>query len=176
MKIMNLLRAVLRGFDSAIKVLNWVVFISLTGIVLVTCIDVVGRYFLNKPLQGSLEILELSMAVLGGFAILYTTAQRGHISVDLFFIRFSRLTQAVIDCIGSLLGFGIWGLIAYQVYLLGVRVLEAGDSTNLLLIPLSPFWFIFSLGLSLHALTLMIQVLRPLISEGSEKKEGGLSI
>jgi TRAP-type C4-dicarboxylate transport system permease small subunit len=176
MKMMNLLQAVLRGFDAATKVLNWIGYISLTGIVLVTCVDVFGRYCLNKPLLGSIEILELSMAILGGFAMLYTTTQRGHISVDLFFIRFSRRTQVIIDSFGSLLGFGTWGLIAYQVYLLGIRMLKSGDSTNMLRIPLSPFQFILALGLSLYSLTLLIQGLRPLILKESEKREGGLSI
>jgi TRAP-type transport system small permease protein len=176
MKIMNRTLAVLGGFNSVTKVLNWVGYISLAGIVLVTCVDVVGRYCINKPLLGSLEMLELSMAVLGGFAMLYTTTQRGHISVDLLFIRFSRRTQVVIDCFGSLLGFGTWGIIAYQVYLLGMRMLKSGDSTSLLRIPLSPFQFILALGLSLYSLTLLIQALHPLISKGSEKKEGGLGI
>jgi TRAP-type C4-dicarboxylate transport system permease small subunit len=176
MKNMNALQAVLRGFDSVTKLLNWIGYISLTGIVLITCVDVFGRYCLNKPLLGGLEILELSMAVLGGFAMLYTTTQRGHISVDLFFIRFSRRTQVILESFGSLLGFGIWGLIAYQVYLLGIRLLKSGESTNLLRIPLSPFQFILALGVALYSLTLLIQSLRPLISKESEKKEGGLSI
>ena len=176
MKMMNLFRAILRSFDSATKVLNWIGYISLSGIVLVTCVDVIGRYCFNKPLLGGLEILELSMAVLGGFAMLYTTTQRGHISVDLFFVRFSRRTQVIIDSFGSLLGFGTWGIIAYQVYLLGIRLLKSGDSTNLLRIPLSPFQFILALGLALYSLTLLIQGLRPLILKESEKKEGGLGI
>jgi TRAP-type C4-dicarboxylate transport system permease small subunit len=176
MKMMNLVQAVLRGFDSATRVLNWVGYISLSGIVLVTSVDVIGRYCFNKPLLGSLEILELSMAVLGGFAMLYTTTQRGHISVDLFLVRFSRRTQLIIDSFGSFLGFGIWGIIAYQVYMLGMRLLKSGESTNLLRIPLSPFQFILALGLSLYGLTLLIQGLRPLMLKEPEKKEGGLSI
>jgi TRAP-type C4-dicarboxylate transport system permease small subunit len=176
MKMMNALQGVLRGFDSATKVLNWVGYISLTGIVLITCVDVFGRYCLNKPLLGGLEILELSMAVLGGFAMLYTTTQRGHISVDLFFIRFSRRAQVILDSFGSLLGFGIWGLMAYQVYLLGIRLLKSGELTNLLKIPLSPFQFILALGVALYSLALLIQGLRPLILKELEKKEGGLSI
>ncbi len=173
---MNALQGVLRGLNSATKILNWVGYISLIGIVLVTCVDVFGRYCLNKPLLGGFELLELSMAVLGGFAMLYTTTQRGHISVDLFFIRFSRRTQVILDSFGSLLGFGIWGIMAYQIYLLGIRLLKSGESTNLLRIPLSPFQFILALGVALYSLTLLIQGLRPMFLKESVKKEGGLSI
>jgi TRAP-type C4-dicarboxylate transport system permease small subunit len=176
MKTKNLIQTVLRGFDSATKVINWVGYISLAGIVLITTVDVTGRYLFNKPLLGSLEITELTMAVLGGFAMLYTTTQRGHISVDLFFVRFSRRARLIVESFGSLLGFGAWGVIAYQVYLLGMRVLRLDESSTLLRIPISPFQFTFALGLALYSLTLLIQGLRPLLSEESEKKEGGLGI
>ena len=174
--MMNLVRTIFRGVDSASKVLNWVGYISLAVIVLVTSIDVIGRYCLNMPLLGSNEILELSMAILGGFAMLYTTIQRGHISVDLFFVRFSKRTQLIIDIFGSLVGFGIWGIIGYQVYLLGLHTLKAGDRTGDLGLPVSPFQFILALGISLYSLTLLIQSLRTLILKESGKKEEGISI
>jgi hypothetical protein len=65
---------------------------------------------------------------------------------------------------------------AYQVYLLGIRMLTTRELTNLLKIPLSPFQFILALGVALYSLTLLIQGLRPLILRESEKKEGELSI
>jgi len=176
MRITNLTGSILKGFNSTTKFLNWVGYVSLAGIVLITFFDVAGRYLINKPLRGSLEITELTMVVLGGFAMLYTTTQRGHISVDLFFVRFSRRSQIIIDCMGSLLGFGTWGVITYQVYLIGLLMLEARDSTAILRIPLSPFQFIFAFGIALYGLTLLIQALRLPISEESGKKEGGLGI
>jgi TRAP-type C4-dicarboxylate transport system permease small subunit len=174
--MMKWVRTIVRGIDSATRVLNWVGYISLAVIVLVTSIDVIGRYCFNMPLLGSNEILELSMAVLGGFAMLYTTIQRGHISVDLFFVRFSRTAQLIIDIFGSLVGFGIWGIIGYQVYLLGLHSLRAGDTTGDLGLPVSPFQFTLALGISLYSLTLLIQSLRAVRLKESGKKEEGLSI
>ena len=173
---MNALQGVLRGLNSATKILNWVGYISLIGIVLITCVDVFGRYCLNKPLLGGFELLELSMAVLGGFAMLYTTIQRGHISVDLFLVKFSKRAQLIIDIFGSLIGFGIWGIIGYQVYLLGLHSLKAGDTTGDLGLPVSPFQFILALGIALYSLTLLIQSLRALMLKESGKKEESLSI
>ena len=172
----NVTWTVMKGFNSATNVLSWIGYVSLAGIVLVTCVDVVGRYFINKPLIGSLENLELSMTVLGGFAMLYTTTQRGHIRVDLFYVRFSRRIQIILDSFGSLLGFGTWGVITYQVYLIGMRMLKSGRSTNVLLIPLSPFLFIFALGLALYSLALLMETLHPRVSEESKKKEEGIGI
>ncbi len=175
-KIKNWVWSVLKGFDSLTHVLNWAGYVSLAGIVIVTFVDVAGRYCMNKPLVGSLEILELSMAVLGGFAMFYTTTRGGHISVDLFYVRFSRRKQTAVNRFGSLLGFGTWVIIAYQVYLLGMHMMKSGDFTSLLHIPIFPFQFIFALGILLYSLTLLIQTLRPLISKESDKKEVSLGI
>lgn len=176
MRMESFLQAVSRAFSSLTQVLNWVGYVSLSGIVLVTSADVIGRYFFNKPLLGALEVLELSMAVLGGFAMLYTTAQRGHISVDLFFVMFPKRVQKVIDCFGSLLGFVTWAFIAYEVYVMGKRMLKAGDATVQLYIPIAPFQFVLALGLALFSLALLIQGLRPLFAKESDTKDGGLSI
>jgi TRAP-type C4-dicarboxylate transport system permease small subunit len=175
-KIKNWAWTFLKGFDSLTHVFHWVGYVSLVGIVVVTFIDVAGRYCLNKPLLGSLEILELAMAVLGGFAMFYTTTRGGHISVDLFYVRFSRRHQIVVDRFSSIVGFVAWGIIAYQVYLLGMRMLKSGDFTNLLHIPLYPFQFVFALGILLYSLALLRKTLRPLISNEPEKKEGDLGI
>ena len=48
-----------------------------------TCIDVVGRYFLNSPLDGATELTQLMMGLIV-FAILPTVCYREeHVSVDL---------------------------------------------------------------------------------------------
>jgi TRAP-type transport system small permease protein len=172
----DLIHSISRWFDSVTSVLNWIGYISLAGIVLLTSADVIGRYCFNSPLLGAVEITELSMAILAGFAMLYTTTQRMHISVDLFFVRFSKRIQLIVDSFGSLLGFGIWGIIAWQVYALGTRMFKAGDVSNFLHIPVGPFQFTLALGLALHGLTLLFQGIRPLITKETEKLEGGPTI
>jgi TRAP-type transport system small permease protein len=176
MNISRLPNRLLSAIDSVMHVANWIGYGSLTGLVVVTFLDVAGRYVLNKPLQGSLELSELAMAILGAFAIFYTTTRRGHINVDLFLIRFSRRNQNLIEGSGALLGFATWGLIAYRVFVLAVHVLKSDESSSLLAIPISPFQFIFALGLTLYALTLFIQALLSFVSEEPEKREGGVSI
>ena len=176
MKVMNGVQAVLRCFDAVTHVLNWVGYVSLAGLIMITFVDVTGRYLINKPLQGSLEISELAMAVLGAFALLYTTTQRGHISVDLFFVRFSRRTQKAVNCAGALLGFATWGIISYRVYLLGRHIQETRETSSLLGIPISPFQFVFALGLALFALALLIEAFLPFVSEEPKREEGGLGV
>jgi TRAP-type C4-dicarboxylate transport system permease small subunit len=169
----DIVHSMSRWFDSVTGVLNWIGYLSLTGLVLLTSADVVGRYCFNSPVLGTVEVTELSMTILAGFAMLYTTTQRMHISVDLFFVRFPKRMQIIVDSLGSFLGFAIWGVIAWQVYTLGMRMFKTGDVSNLLHIPVAPFQFTLALGLTLHGLTLLFQGIRPLITKESEKLEGG---
>lgn len=168
---MSATRGMSKVFRTLLEILNWFGYISLSGIVLITSIDVIGRYLFNSPLLGALEILELSMTILGGFAILYTTTRRGHISVDLFYVMFPKKAQMIVDVFGSFLGFATWAIIAYQVFQLGARSFVKSETTNLLFIPLAPFQFVLALGLAIYSLVLLVQGTRPLVIKESMKKE-----
>ena len=158
-------RNLLGGFSSGRRVLNWFVYIPLAGMMLITFIDVMGRYFFNKPLPGSYELTEMIMAILGGFTMFYAATTRGHINVDLFLLRFSERTQVILSVIGSLLGSGIWALVAYQIYLSGGRLIKSGQYSQTIHIPEAPFLFILALGLLLYCLTELLYAFRLLISK-----------
>jgi TRAP-type transport system small permease protein len=164
---------VLKALGEAV---NWIGYVSVSCIVLITSVDVVGRYCFNSPLLGSLEVLELCMAVLGGFAILYTTSRRGHISVDLFFVMFPRWLQIGVHSFGSILGFATWAIFAYETYELGKRSMMATESSSLLNIPLGPFQMVLAFSLALHSLVLLMQGLRPPEIKGPEKAAEELGI
>ncbi|MDO5369539.1 TRAP transporter small permease subunit, partial [Paracoccus sp. (in: a-proteobacteria)] len=51
--------------------------------VVVTCIDVVGRYLFNRPFGGAFEITQMSLAALVFVALPLTTRARAHVEVDL---------------------------------------------------------------------------------------------
>jgi TRAP-type C4-dicarboxylate transport system permease small subunit len=152
------------------EAVNWVGYISISAIVLVTSIDVIGRYIFNRPLLGSLELLELLMAVFGGFAILHTTTRRGHVSVDLLFAIFPRRLQIAVHAFGSIMGSAVWAIIAYRVFTLGKQSLLTRYYTTILYIPTGPFEIVLACTLGLFSLILLVQAFVP----PSEKKSGNI--
>ena len=62
--------------------------ISYIGVASVACIglltgtDVVGRYFFNSPVRGTIDLIEILMSVLFACGLAVTTALDDHISVD----------------------------------------------------------------------------------------------
>lgn len=60
-----------------------VVGLATMALMLVTVVDVVGRYFLSAPLRGSNEMMEFGLAAMLGVALPLVSAQRGHIVIGL---------------------------------------------------------------------------------------------
>ncbi len=170
MDIGNWMRKTSKGFYSMTNVAVWIGCVALTAIILIVFVDVLGRYFLNKPLPGSYELVEQLMGVLAGFAIMYAAVKRGHVALDLIVSRFSRRTQAIMGSIFSLLGFGTWAVLAYKVYQHALKALETGITTDVLPIKLRQILLTLAVGTFLCSLILLIQAFRPEFPEEKVKE------
>ena len=73
------------------KKLYWVAGTAIVAMMLLTCADVVLRYF-RRPIPGTYELVCFLGAAAVAFAMAYTSVEKGHVSVrfvvDLFHIKF----------------------------------------------------------------------------------------
>jgi TRAP-type C4-dicarboxylate transport system permease small subunit len=164
-------QTLLSGVNSFTKILNWIGYVSLSGMVLVTTANVFGRYIFKKPLLGEIDMVELGMAIMGGFAMFLAAVQHHHVSVDVLLVRFSTRARRILGSVALLLGFITWALLAYRAFLDGLSNIKNGSRTATLFIPLGPFELILAFGIFLLCLTLLIQGCRP--GGPDEKEEGG---
>lgn len=110
---------------------------ALSFVVGLTVVDVVGRYFLNSPLNGATELTEFGIALTVFSALPAVTWNRGHIAVDLldravpghWRERSGVLFDAVFAVCLAALGWRVWGL--------GARSERRSEVTEYLEIPLS---------------------------------------
>lgn len=58
--------------------------LCLVAMTLVTCAEVVMRYFFNRPIFGSAEMIQLLLGVLVFSGMFAVTRDRGHVNVSLF--------------------------------------------------------------------------------------------
>ncbi len=133
------LQCVFKGSKLAAKMISWTGYTMIIFMVLITFINVVGRFGFAKAIPDSLELIELTMGVLCGSAIFHATLYEGHVVVDLFLSKFSRRTQIIIDSVGSFLAFAVWAVLAPRIYLLGINSLEHSVHTPLIRIPIGIF-------------------------------------
>jgi TRAP-type C4-dicarboxylate transport system permease small subunit len=159
-------------FYSITGLADWIGYAGLAAIVLIVFVDVCGRFLLNKPLLGSIELVEQTMGFLAGFAMMAASAKHGHVALDLINERLSKGTQIIMQRIFSLLGAGISLLLAYRVFLRVFRDLQFDKRTMVLQLSTAPVTFVFAVGLFLCGLVLLIQTFEPVaLGENSEGKE-----
>jgi TRAP-type C4-dicarboxylate transport system permease small subunit len=127
-----------RGVLWMSRLLGGVAVTLLFAMMILTFIDVVGRYFFNFPVPGGFEITEIMMATLIFAGLPLMTISREHITVDLF-DRFtpsgiSHIRDAVISLICAL----SMGTITWRMWVKAGEAVEYGDVTAFLYIPMGP--------------------------------------
>lgn len=112
--------------------------IVLLVLVLITCIDVIGRYAFNSPLVGTVELVEICMGAITFFSFPLMFMRHDHIIVDLI----PHFRRGYLGWITSLFILAITFYMAVRlgdrVYDYAVRAFEDGDVTEYLLIPRYP--------------------------------------
>jgi len=154
------------------KVIDWIGYVSLSGMVMATAINVCGRYILKKPLLGEVDLVELGMSVFGGVAMYIAAIERHHIGVDVVLVRFSSRVRNLMNRFAALLGFLTLGIMAYAVFLDGLDTLKNGDVTETLSIPQGPFEILFAIFLFLFCFALCVQIFK-LEASGEKEEVGG---
>jgi TRAP-type C4-dicarboxylate transport system permease small subunit len=122
------------------KALQVVAGIALTFIIILTDADVFLR-LLGRPIIGTYEIVSLSGAVVIGFAIPMTSWLRGHIYVDFLYQKLSRILQNGLNIITRLIGIGAFGMIGWNLFLLGLDLYTSGEVSLTRHLPFYPVAF-----------------------------------
>ncbi|CAM4145978.1 TRAP transporter small permease [Bordetella tumulicola] len=142
--------------------LRAVAVISLCGMSLLTVIDATGRYLFNRPILGSVELVELMMIAVIFSGIPLMTRARGHITVDGFSHLFSARAVRLQDRFGALLAGVVSGFLAWVTWSKADSTADYGDITAMLGIPLAPFVYAMAVLLALDAIYQLSNMCRPL--------------
>lgn len=114
----------------------------LLSLILVTCVDVVGRYFFNAPLSGAFEITEILLAALVFAALPLTTERKEHIEVDLLNVVLPRKVSQYLSAFAGLFSAALLATLAWRLAVFAMHTAEDGAVTNALEIPLAPFGYL----------------------------------
>lgn len=110
----------------------------LAALMVLTFCDVVGRYFLNSPILGAFELIQLLMGVLIFTALPVVTVRDLHVTMDLLDavvpLRIARLRDAFVDMISAV----ALAAISWRLWELAESKAAYGDMTAFLNIPLYP--------------------------------------
>lgn len=129
----------------------------LFGTMLMTMIDVFGRYFFSAPLGFAYEMTELMMAVTIFLAMTGVTLRGEHINVGLFDALFVGRIAALREAVISLFFVLAIGFICWRMYLFAGRLESYGDTTHVLKIHIYPFAYVGAVGLAVAALAAVVR-------------------
>jgi TRAP-type C4-dicarboxylate transport system permease small subunit len=119
---------------------------------LLTAVDVIGRYLFNTPVNGGFEVTEIMLAALIYCGLPLVSARREHIVIDTFDPFFSRGFKRFLDIVAEILCTIAFGGIAFLIFLRAERIAGYGDTTNVLKLPLAPVAYVMAAMLAITAL------------------------
>ncbi len=112
--------------------------LMLLAMLLLTCLDVIGRYLLNAPINGKTELTRFMMAGMIASALPVISFAGGHIAVDLFDNRFSARGAAIRDLVTDALAALALGVLSYWLLFRAERLQTRGYVSDFLHLPLYP--------------------------------------
>ena len=134
----------------------------LAAMAVLTVADVLGRYLLNRPLPGALELSEFAMALLVFFGLGSTALAGGQVVVDIAIARFPPRLRAATDAVNALLGIFLWAVIAWRSADQAGQVWLTGEVSTILALPAYPFIYAVAAGSAVMALALAGRLLAAL--------------
>jgi TRAP-type C4-dicarboxylate transport system permease small subunit len=120
-------------------------------LMLLTVVDVAGRYVLNRPLPGGFEMTELALLVLIFAGLPLVSRADEHVTMDFIDRLLGERWRAILERAVHVACAGIFGLGAWLVWLKAGRIWEYRDATDVLRIVYGPFVYFMAVMIALTA-------------------------
>ncbi|HHU36356.1 MAG TPA: TRAP transporter small permease [Treponema sp.] len=127
--------------------------VSIIVMILVTVFDVFLRIF-GEGITGAYDIVRIMGVVAISCSLPYVTAIKGHIAIEFFYQRFSRMGRIILDSFFRTLSVIVFLVLAWSCILYGKMLLLSGQVMQTLPIPV--FWIPWMISLSCLLMTLTI--------------------
>jgi tripartite ATP-independent transporter DctM subunit len=128
-----------------------------------TFVDVVLRYCFNRPIAGLVEIAEPAVVAVVFLIVAWTTAEKGHVKVDIVTRYLSHKNLLTLELMTTVLSAGLVAVMAWQA-VEGVRYCLQFNFMHgsVLSLPVAPFYGIEALGLATTFFILVRDILKKL--------------
>lgn len=123
----------IEGFAS--RALGVVAGAALLAMMLLTFVDVIGRYGFHRSIFGAAEIVEQLMMVTVFAGLAFITARNEHITVTLLDFVIARHFDALQRWLSIAVSVGCTALITWQMFEHGLDLLSSGKRTAVLDLP-----------------------------------------
>lgn len=143
----------------AVRLLTVLSSLALGLLLVATFTGVIMRYVFSAPILGGNEIIQLASVVLVMLAMPAAARDEVHIRVDIFDDKIGRFGRLLGDILSRSIAIYVLTMLALRSWSKLADAAEYGDATNMLQIPLWPFYGLLVLGAALYAIVLLLQLI-----------------
>jgi TRAP-type C4-dicarboxylate transport system permease small subunit len=124
---------------------------------------------LHMPFRGTYEIVSFLGATTIAFALGFTQKTRSNIVVDILSEKFPPTLANTLDKLVHLAIMVFFGIVAWQIYVYGVKIYESHEVSETLKVIYYPFVFAVALGFAALCFTAFVDFLKALFHEEDSK-------
>lgn len=145
--------------DGLLRLLALASGLVLTAIAGLIVFNVVRRYVFGDSVYGVFELIEMGMVLVVFLAMAFCGRTGGHVAVDVFTHVLPRGFWRVTDGVIRLICAAAFGLLAWRAVDEAADTARYGDTSNLLRLPETPFWWVVAGGAGLAAVAFAVEAL-----------------
>lgn len=109
--------------------------VVLSGIALLTAISIVGRWLIDRPIFGDVEMVQIGCAMAIALFLPYCQARHGHVIVDFFTLKAQPRTRERLDAIGSVVVSAILLVLGWRAAVGVFEMRQYGETSMVLGFP-----------------------------------------
>ena len=128
---------------------------------MITAVDVTGRYLFSRPLAGGFELTEMMLAALIYCGLPLVSKRREHIVIDTFDTFMSKRVKRGFDILADIVCTIALAGLSWLLFRRAVRVAEYGDTTSVLKLPLAPVVYVMAVMITVAALIHLLLIFVP---------------
>ena len=137
---------------------------------ILTFCDVFGRRFLNSPVTGTIELVEIGMALVAFLAMPRAFFLNANVSADFINNLNLGIFKTYLVILKFILMISIMSLMAYSTTLTSYKFMNNQRVTIDLELYFYPFYFICSIGMWLSVLAILVWFVKTLLVNNLEKQ------
>jgi len=150
-----MISSVLDKFSDFLKIIG---AIALTSMMLLTVVDVIGRFF-KHPIFGSVELVGFLATIIVAAALPYTHKVDGHVGVEILVRLLSKKAQICFDIFTRSLSLVLFSIITWQMFLYAKDIRETGEVSMNLEFPIYYIVYLLAFGLLIFSVTILETIL-----------------
>jgi TRAP-type C4-dicarboxylate transport system permease small subunit len=141
----------------AVRLLTLLSSLALAVLLLATFVGVIMRYVFAAPILGGNEIIQMASVALVMLAMPGAAHEEIHIRVDVLDEAIGPWGRFIGDVLSRGIAIFLLSMLSWRAWGKLVDAVEYGDASNMLRIPVWPFYGLLLAGAALYAVVLLLQ-------------------